>query len=379
MDATSAPSSAVEPDWAQTPDGSLHQIPVGSISLDGGSTIPEVTMVFSRWGKPNAARDNIVLVLHALTADTYITGPANDEHTAPGWWDGLIGPGSALDTDEWCVIAANVLGGCNGSTGPSSLAPDGKPWGSRFPQITVLDQVRAEAALLDQLGVTSVAAAVGGSMGGARALEWAIEYPERTRAALVLAVGARATADQIGTQTTQIAAIKADPAWQGGDYHGTGVAPTAGMGVARRIAHLTYRNELELDSRFANSPQGQEDPLHHGRYAVQSYLDHQADKIVARFDPASYVALTEVLNNHDVGRGRGGVAAALGSCQTPVVVGGIDTDRLYPLRLQEELAAGLGNCVGGLRVVESVYGHDAFLIEFDAIADLLRQTVALAR
>lgn len=387
-DTTSAPSSAAEPtgqdvpappEWATTPDGSLHQIGIGPIALDGGETIPDVTMAFSRWGQPNAARDNIVLVLHALTADTYITGPADAAHAAPGWWDGLIGPGAALDTDEWCVIAANVLGGCNGSTGPSSTAPDGKPWGSRFPQLTVLDQVRAEAALLDELGVTSVAAAVGGSMGGARALEWAVTYPERTRAALVLAVGARATADQIGTQTTQIAAIKADPAWQGGDYHGTGITPTTGMGVARRIAHLTYRHELELDERFANSAQGQEDPLHGGRYAVQSYLDHQAEKIIARFDPASYVALTEVLNNHDVGRNRGGVRAALAACQTPVIVGGIDTDRLYPIRLQEELAELLGNCVGGLRVVKSVYGHDAFLIEYDAIADLLAQTVDLAR
>ena len=378
-DTTSAPSSAAEPVWAQTPDGSLHQVSLGAVQLDSGETIPDVTMAFSRWGKPSAARDNVVLVLHALTADTYITGPADADHAAPGWWDGLVGPGAALDTDEWCVIAANVLGGCNGSTGPSSIAADGRPWGSRFPQITVLDQVRAEAALLDELGVTSVAAAVGGSMGGARALEWAIAYPERIRAALVLAVGARASADQIGTQTTQIAAITADPAWQGGDYHGTGSSPTTGMGVARRIAHLTYRHELELDGRFANSPQGQEDPLHHGRVAVQSYLDHQADKIIARFDPASYVALTEVLNNHDVGRRRGGIRAALADCKTPVIVAGIDTDRLFPLRQQEELATGLGNCVGGLRIVESVYGHDAFLIEFEAIAELLRETVALAR
>ncbi len=378
-DATSVPASAVVPDWVQTPDGSLHQVQIGSVGLDSGATLPDVTMAFSRWGRPNAARDNIVLVLHALTADTHVTGPADADHAAPGWWDGLIGSGAAVDTDEWCVIAANVVGGCNGSTGPSSAAPDGRPWGSRFPHLTVLDQVRAEAALLDALGVTSVAAAVGGSMGGARALEWAITYPERTRAALVLAVGARATADQIGTQTTQIAAIKADPAWQGGDYHGTGSSPTTGMGVARRIAHLTYRHELELDNRFAASAQGQEVPLDGGRYAVQSYLDHQADKIVARFDPASYVVLTEVLNNHDVGRNRGGVRAALNACRTPVIVGGISTDRLYPLRLQEELANELGNCIGGLRVVESVFGHDAFLIEFDAIAELLRQTVAVAR
>merc|ERR1711969_513005 len=174
----------------------------------------------------------------ALTGDSHVTGPADDEHPTAGWWDGLIGPGLAIDTDEWCVISANVLGGCRGSTGPASPAPDGRPWGSRFPQITVLDQVRAERILMEHLGITGIGSVVGGSMGGARALEWAIEYPEMVRSALVLAVGARATADQIGTQTTQIAAIQADPAWQNGDYHRTGRAPPAGLGVARRIAHL---------------------------------------------------------------------------------------------------------------------------------------------
>ena len=176
-DATSVPASAAAPtddppqaEWASTPDGTYHRVSVGDIALDGGATIPDVTMAFSRWGRPNAARDNIVLVLHALTADTYVTGPADADHVAAGWWDGLIGPGAAVDTDEWCVIAANVLGGCNGSTGPSSISPDGKPWGSRFPHLTVLDQVRAEAALLDELGVTSVAAAVAPSASGTTAL-----------------------------------------------------------------------------------------------------------------------------------------------------------------------------------------------------------------
>jgi len=316
-------------------------------------------------------------VLHALTGDSHIIGPAGPGHPTPGWWDGVAGPGAPIDTNRWCAVATNVLGGCRGSTGPSSLARDGKPWGSRFPTITVRDQVEADVAALAELGIHEVAAVVGGSMGGARALEWVVGHPNRVRAGLLLAVGARATADQIGTQTNQIAAIKGDPNWQGGDYHGTGRKPDAGMAIARRFAHLTYRGELELENRFANDRQGNEDPAHGGRYAVQSYLEYQGDKLVTRFDAGSYVVLTETLNNHDVGRGRGGVRKALRGCPVPVVVGGITSDRLYPLRLQEELAALLPGCAG-LRIVDSIYGHDGFLLETEAVGDLIRTTLELS-
>jgi len=289
----------------------------------------------------------------------------------------VAGPGAPIDTDRWCVVATNVLGGCRGSTGPGSLARDGKPWGSRFPLITVRDQVEADITALAALGITEVAAVVGGSMGGARALEWMIGHPDRVRAGLLLAVGARATADQIGTQSTQIAAIKADPNWQGGDYHDTGRAPDAGLTIARRFAHLTYRGEVELDNRFANDVQREEDPAKGGRYAVQSYLEHQGDKLLARFDAGSYVVLTETLSSHDVGRGRGGVRKALRGCPVPVVVGGITSDRLYPLRLQEELAELLPGCTG-LQVVDSVCGHDGFLVESEAVGELIGSTLDLA-
>ncbi|WP_371820990.1 homoserine O-acetyltransferase [Tsukamurella sp. PLM1] len=375
---TGRPVDSAERDWARVPDGAMQAIDLGPLVLESGVVLEDVTIAFQRWGTPNAARDNVLLALHALTGDSHVTGPADAEHRAAGWWDGLIGPGAAVDTDEWCVVSANVLGGCSGSTGPSSIAPDGRPYGSRFPTITVRDQVEAEAALLRALDVHDIASVVGGSMGGARALEWALMYGDFVRSALVLAVGARATADQIGTQTTQIAAIKADAHWQGGDYHGTGVAPEAGLGVARRIAHLTYRTEIELDSRFRNDPQDDEEPRAGGRYAVTSYLDHQAAKLVDRFDAGSYVVLSEVLNHHDVGRGRGGVEAALRSCTVPVVVGGIDSDRLYPLRLQQELADLLPN-TAELVVVHSRDGHDGFLTEMDAIAELLSRTLDLAR
>lgn len=366
-------------DWTTSADAVLHSVEVGSIPLDSGATIDDVTLAFQRWGALSPARDNVVLALHALTGNSHVTGPATETFPMAGWWNGLIGPGCAIDTDEWCVIAANVLGGCDGSTGPGSPHPDGRPYGSRFPLLTVADQVRAEIALLDALDIPSAAAVVGGSMGGARALEWAVAHPDRVRSALVLAVGARATADQIGTQTTQIAAITTDPDWQGGDYYGTGREPSTGMGIARRIAHLTYRGEAELDDRFANLPQNDEEPLRGGRYAIASYLDHQADKLIARFDPGSYVALSTVLNHHDIGRNNGGIDAALRNCRVPVIVGGIASDRLYPIRLQYEIAEKLGNCVGGLQIIDSPDGHDGFLTEFDAVAALLTRTVDLAR
>ncbi|MBE7160776.1 MAG: homoserine O-acetyltransferase [Williamsia herbipolensis] len=379
MTVTIDPRTHIETDWETLPDGQLTRVSVGSIALDNGDVIDDVTIAFQRWGRLSPARDNVVITLHALTGDSHVIGPPGPGHPLPGWWDGLIGPGCAVDTDEWCVISANVLGGCGGSTGPASPGPDGRAWGSRFPHITVLDQVRAEVALMDVLGIDSVASVLGGSMGGARSLEWMIGFPDRVRSALVLAVGPRATADQIGTQTTQIAAITADPAWQGGDYHGTGQVPRAGLGVARRVAHMYYRSEIELDNRFQNQHQGDEDPLAGGRYAVQSYLEHQADKLIARFDPGSYVVLSEVLNNHDVGRNRGGTRVALESCHVPCIVGGISSDRLYPLRTQAELAEQLAGCVGGLHVVQSDSGHDGFLTEFDAVADLLKRTMELAR
>lgn len=365
-------------DWARVPDGAVQTVALGPLVLESGAVLEDVTMSFQRWGTPNAARDNVVVALHALTGDSHVTGPADADHRSAGWWDGLIGPGAAVDTDEWCVVSANVLGGCSGSTGPGSIASDGRPYGSRFPVITVRDQVEAEAALLRALDVHDIASVVGGSMGGARALEWALMYGDFVRSALVLAVGARATADQIGTQTTQIAAIRADPHWQGGDYYGTGRTPDAGLGVARRIAHLTYRTEIELDSRFENRPQGREEPRAGGRYAVTSYLEHQAAKLVNRFDAGSYVVLTEVLNHHDVGRGRGGVDAALRACRVPVVVGGIDSDRLYPVRLQRELAELLPGS-GDPVIVHSRDGHDGFLTEKDAVDSLLRRTLEFAR
>jgi homoserine O-acetyltransferase len=358
-------------------EGEVGVVKIGALTLENGAVIEDVSIALQRWGELSPDRDNVVVVLHALTGDSHVTGPDGPGDETEGWWEGVAGPGAPIDTDRWCAVATNVLGGFRGSTGPSSIAPDGKPWGSRFPQVSVRDQVEADIAALAALGITDVAAVVGGSMGGARALEWVVGHPDNVRAALVLAVGGRATADQIGTQSSQVAAIKSDPAWQNGDYYGTGRSPDVGVEIARRFAHLTYRGEAEMDARFANDPQGDEDPLSGGRYSVQSYLEYQGRKLLARFDAGTYVALTDALSSHDVGRGRGGVEAALRGCPVPVVVGGITSDRLYPLRLQEELAELLPGCTE-LNVVDSKYGHDGFLLETEVVGKLIRQTLELA-
>ena len=353
-------------------------VELGSVDLELGDSLPAVTVAYETWGTPrrNAGGEvtNAVLVLHALTGDAHVSGPPGPDQPTPGWWDGVVGAGRALDPDRWFVVAANVLGGCRGTTGPASAAGDGRAWGSRFPAITIRDQVNVEALLADRLGIARYAAVVGGSMGGMRALEWAVCYPDRVGAAVVLAAGAAATADQIGTQTAQLLAIRQDPAWLGGDY-GDGPGPVAGLGLARRIAHLTYRGELELDTRFGRRPQTGADPLRDGEFAVQSYLDHHADKLAGRFDARSYVTLTEAMNTHDVGRGRGGVAAALGSIRVPVAVAGLDHDRLYPLRLQAELAELIPTC-DGLEVIHSPYGHDGFLLETGAVSRLIEATLS---
>lgn len=380
------PSRARPGGWRHgDPVGDRRFADLGALDLELGGHLPEVTLAYETWGTLDADASNAVLVLHALTGDAHVHGAPGPGQPTGGWWDGLVGPGAPLDTDRVFVVAANVLGGCQGSTGPSSPAPssvraDGRAYGSHFPRITVGDQVRCEALLSDRLGISRWAAVLGGSMGGMRALEWACAYPARVGAALVVAVGAAATGDQIGTQSTQIAAIKADGGWNGGDYYDAiASGPWAGMEVARRIAHLTYRSEYELQERFAGAPQEGEDPfaaLAPGRFAVQSYLDHQAVKLSRRFDPGTYVALSDAMNTWDLGRGRGGLAASLGAIDVPLIVGGVDTDRLYPLYLQEQIATAPGT-VKGLRVISSPYGHDGFLIERDQIFALATEAVAI--
>lgn len=347
------------------------------VVLESGEVLPEVVVTFQTWGRlaPNA--DNAVLVEHALTGDSHVVGEAGPGQPTPGWWPGLIGPGRPLDTDELYVVAINVLGGCRGTTGPGSIAPDGRPWGSRFPRTTIRDQVAVEAAVADALGIDAWFLVLGGSMGGMRATEWVGGYPERTRAALVLASAAHATADQIAWGQAQNLAITSDPDYQGGDYYGTGRSPDTGLGIARRIAHTTYRSADELNGRFGMRAQPGEDPFRGGRFAVESYLDHQAGKLVGRFDAGAYVHLTAAMATHDVARGRGSLTDVLGSYPGLLRVAAVDSDRLFPVPLSEEIVRAHGR--GRLRLMVSGHGHDGFLIETGQVAAIVTEAVSDAR
>lgn len=347
----------------------------GPFALEAGGRLSPVTVAFETWGSLNDERSNAVLVLHALTGDSHAAGPVEPGHPSPGWWGGIIGPSAPIDTGRYFVVCPNVLGGCQGTTGPASAGPDGLPYGSRFPVITIRDQVAVEVALADHLGIERWSAVVGGSMGAMRALEWSIEHPERVRRAVIISVGAAASADEIALCSLQVRAIRSDPAFSGGDYYATGARPLDGLALARGIGQVSYRTASEFAARFGHAAQAEEDPLKGGRYAVESYLQHHGEKLGERFDPNSYIVLSEAMNSHDVGRGRGGIESALARPTAEVSLAGIVSDRLYPLDLQHELAR-LIRGAGPVTPIESPYGHDGFLLEVDRVGAVIRSALA---
>ncbi|HSD28401.1 MAG TPA: homoserine O-acetyltransferase [Vicinamibacteria bacterium] len=326
----------------------------GAFPLESGAHLPEVTVAYRTWGRLNARGDNAVLVCHALT------GSADVDR----WCGALLGPGRALDPERDFVVCSNVLGSCYGTTGPTSARPGaGARWGGDFPAITVRDIVRVQGALLEALGVRRLRLVLGGSLGGMQVLEWALLFPDRVEAIAPIAVSARHSAWCIGLSEAQRQAIYADPRWRDGRYP-DGDGPEAGLAVARQIAMCTYRSRASLESRFSRE---QPEP---GRFAVEGWLHHHGRALVDRFDANTYVTLTKAMDTHDVGRGRGGFREALRAVRIPALVVSIDSDVLYPPVEQEELAGALPG--GRLARLASPHGHDAFLIEGDAMNALLR-------
>ena len=341
------------------------------LALRAGGALPSVTVAYETWGSLDADASNALLVLHALSGDSHVAGPAEPGHAQLGWWDPLIGPGRAIDTDRFFVVCPNVLGGCQGTTGPSSIDPEtDRPYGSRFPVTTIRDQVAVEAALAEHLGVARWHSVIGGSMGGQRAIEWTVKYPDRVPRAVIIACGAAATAEQIALCSLQIRAIEADPHFHGGDYYDSAEGPWRGLSIARGIGQVSYRSELELAQRFNRGHQNDEHPFEGGLYTVESYLEYHGEKLAHRFDANSYIVLSRAMNHHDVGRGRGGVADALARVTAEVTIAGISSDGLYPLRLQHELADLIPRNKG-VEVVQSIAGHDGFLTEHEAIGDII--------
>lgn len=346
-------------------------------ALEGGGRLPSVTLAYETWGELDATASNAILVCHALTGDSHAAGPLGHGHRSPGWWDDLIGPGRPLDTDRWFVVCSNVLGGCQGSTGPASPHPvDGRPWGSRFPTVTIRDMVRAQARLQRHLGIERWLCVIGGSMGGMQVLEWGAMFPRRVAALAPLATCAQASAQQIAWSAVERLAIAQDPAWRGGDYYDAapGEGPWRGLALAREIAQITYRSEVVFAERFGREVHD----AHHefepwARFEIESYLDHHGQKLVRRFDANSYLLLSRAMDLHDLARGRGSLGSAFARITAPVFTASITSDTLYPPHQQVEIRDGIRAAGGRCEylVIDSPQGHDGFLLETAALAEPL--------
>lgn len=362
-------------------DRKLATVSAGrSFHLEGGGELPDVTIAYETWGTLDEFASNAILVCHALTGDSHAGGRAGVGGAGEGWWAGLIGPGRALDTDRYFVVCSNVLGGCQGSTGPASIDPrTGTHYGSRFPVVTIRDMVRAQALLASFLGIGTWASVVGGSMGGMQVLEWATMFPERVRSIVAIATTAAASAQQIAWSMVGRRAILGDPNFAGGDYYDAppGHGPHRGLMLARQIAQIHYRAEPVFAARF-----GREllDPLDGSssfsldqRFDVEGYLDYHGDKLIRRFDANSYLRLNKAMDLHDLARGRGGLDRAIDRITAPALVMSINSDILYPPYQQEQLRELLvkhrKRC--GFYEIDSPDGHDGFLLETRQISRVL--------
>jgi homoserine O-acetyltransferase len=352
-------------------------------ALEGGGRLRDIDVAYETWGSLSDAADNAVLVCHALTGDSHAAGDIGAGHPTPGWWDGLIGPGQALDSDRLFVVCVNVLGGCQGTTGPASPAPEsGRPYGSSFPVVTVRDMVRIQAAVATRLGVDRWLCVIGGSLGGMQVVEWGVTFPDRVQSLVPIATTARATAQQIAFGKVGRDAIRLDPRWRGGDYYDAppGEGPYEGLRLAREIAQITYRTDDVFTNRFGRErvdPHVEEFTLW-DRFQVESYLDYHGAKLARRFDANSYLLLSKAMDLHDVARGRGDVSAALARISVPVLAIGIRSDTLYWPAQQRELVDRLqaAGTPAEYREIDSPHGHDAFLIDIDQVADAVSPFLA---
>lgn len=321
---------------------------------EGGTAIPEPTIAYQTWGQLNPERDNAVLVCHALTGNT----------EADEWFGGLFGPGRALDPEQHFIICPNVLGSCYGTSGPTSVNPEtGKPYRADFPQVTIRDIVRLQQQLLDELQITGIEMIIGGSMGGMQALEWCI-MDNRVRSAALFGMGKNHRPWAIGISHTQRQAIYNDPNWNDG-YYSENNPPNNGLALARMIAMNSYRHPNDFDEKFSRRLQDGTD-----QFEVESYLSYQGKKLVDRFDAVSYVRLTQAMDSHNIARGRPGYREVLQNLTIPIIVVGIDSDLLYPPEECRELAELLPH--SQYKEIASPHGHDAFLIEFNQLNDILK-------
>ena len=344
------------------------------LKLDCGQILSPVTLAYESYGTLNADKSNAILICHALTGDQHVAS-THPKTGKPGWWARMVGPGKPIDTNRFCVIAANAIGGCMGSSGPETPAPDGAPWAMRFPVVTISDMARSQALLMDHLGVEKLHAVVGGSMGGMQTLAWAAHFPTRVGAALIIASTARHSAQNIAFHEVGRQAIMADPNWRHGNYYADGQAPDAGLAVARMAAHITYLSEHGLTEKFGRRLQGR-DAKSFGfdaDFQVESYLRHQGLSFTDRFDANSYLYITRAIDYLDLAEEFGGhLAHAFRGTRTRFCLVSFDSDWLYPTSESRSIAHALNAAGAQVSAVElsSPFGHDAFFLdlpEFDRV------------
>lgn len=341
--------------------------------FESGGSIPELRLRYETYGHLNAAKDNAVLICHALTGDHHCAGVYSMDERKQGWWNFMVGPGKPINTSEYFVICANALGGCQGSSGPGSINPEtGKPYNLDFPKLTVRDMVRAQSLLLDSLGIERLHAAVGGSMGGMQTLQWAIDYPERVGRYIALACGARHTAQAIAFNDTGRQAIITDPGWQQGNYTAD-AGPGQGMAVARMMAHITYLSDVGMESKFGRRRRASAKEHFDVEFEVESYLRYQGRRFVTRFDANSYLYLTKALDRFDL-HGPESLDATLSAVTAPGLVVGFTSDWLYPPQGNRELVEALLRLGKDASYAELAmdYGHDSFLVRAPKLYQLIR-------
>lgn len=342
-----------------------------------GTEIGPITVAYETYGELNARRDNAIFVCHALTGDSHAAGYYTPEDRKPGWWDGFIGPGKGIDTNRYYVICANVLGGCQGTTGPGSVNPTtGQPYCLDFPFITVGDFVEVHSALVRHLGIEKLRSVVGGSLGGFQALEWAARFPDQLESAVVIAAGANLSAQGIAFNNVGCRAIYSDPRFKNGRYYGDD-GPRTGLALARMLAHITYLSEDSIQQKFGRRLQNSEslayDLLRETEFQIESYLHYQGERFVARFDANSYLYLTKAMNYFSLAESYGSISAALKRTQARFLVLSYTTDWLFPTSQSRELTRALVENRKHVSFIElqSTFGHDSFLIDVDNLAMLV--------
>ena len=340
--------------------------PPGEMVLECGQKLGPITLAYETYGALAPRRDNAVLVLHALSGDAHVAGYHSPDDRKPGWWDLFIGPGKAIDTTKYFVVCSNIIGGCKGSTGPSSVnAATGRPYGMAFPMVTISDMVRAQAVLADRLGIARWLSMTGGSMGGFQVLEWVVRYPERVASAMPIATTARLSAQGIAFDEVGRQAIMADPNWCGGDYYGR-EAPRAGLAIARMIGHITYLSDEQMHTKFGRRLQDRDRFGYDFKteFEVESYLRYQGDSFVRRFDANSYLYITKSMDYFDLAAGRGSLVEVFQRVRAEFLVLSISSDWLFPTYQSKEIVRALK--ANGIPTtfleLQSPYGHDAFFL-----------------